>query len=134
MKDLSYQQRLQEINLPSLEYRRVRGDLIEVYKITHNIYDQLSTKSLLTIDNKKRTRLDTNPYRLTKPQVNKKQSLMFFTNRIVDLWNNLPLNVVNAESVNVFKNEIDNYLKTYMFSTNFSFNLYIHHNEETKFY
>jgi len=25
--------------LPTLKYRRLRGDMIEVFKITHNIYD-----------------------------------------------------------------------------------------------
>jgi len=26
--------------LPTLKYRRLRGDMIEVFKITHNIYDR----------------------------------------------------------------------------------------------
>ena len=28
------------LKLPTLKYRRLRGDMIEVFKITHNIYDQ----------------------------------------------------------------------------------------------
>ena len=35
MKDLDYPQRLEKLNLPSLEFRRLRGDMIEVYKILH---------------------------------------------------------------------------------------------------
>jgi len=31
-KDIIY------LNLPTLKYRRLRGDVIEVFKITHNIY------------------------------------------------------------------------------------------------
>jgi len=27
------------LKLPTLKYRRLRGDVIEVFKITHNIYD-----------------------------------------------------------------------------------------------
>ena len=27
------------LSSPSLEYRRLRGDMIEVYKITNNVYD-----------------------------------------------------------------------------------------------
>ena len=37
IKHLSYQERLKKLGLPSLEYRRERADLIEVYKIMNNI-------------------------------------------------------------------------------------------------
>ena len=37
VKHLSYQDRLQKLKLPSLEYRRLRGDMIEVYKIVHTV-------------------------------------------------------------------------------------------------
>ena len=68
MNDLNYHQRLEKLNLPSLEYRRVRGDLIEVYKITHNIYDPISTNVLFNMasSNPNYTRLNTKPYILTK--------------------------------------------------------------------
>ena len=36
---MSYTDRLQRLNLPTLKYRRLRGDMIEVFKITHEIYD-----------------------------------------------------------------------------------------------
>ena len=38
LKDLTYEQRLEKMKLPSMCYRRLRGDLIEVFKYTHNIY------------------------------------------------------------------------------------------------
>jgi len=31
--------RYMHLNLPTLKYRRLRGDMIEVFKITHDIYD-----------------------------------------------------------------------------------------------
>ncbi|XP_060068338.1 uncharacterized protein LOC132548490 [Ylistrum balloti] len=40
MQDMSYQDRLQKLNLPTLTYRRLRGDMIELYKITNGIYDK----------------------------------------------------------------------------------------------
>ena len=40
MKDLTYPERLRLLKLPTLSYRRVRGDMIELYKITHDIYDK----------------------------------------------------------------------------------------------
>jgi plasmid maintenance system killer protein len=39
MKNLSYEERLRKLELPTLSYRRLRGDMIEVYKIiVHSQY------------------------------------------------------------------------------------------------
>ena len=35
LKDKSYPERLTTLNLPSLEHRRLRGDMIDMYKYTH---------------------------------------------------------------------------------------------------
>ena len=39
LKHLSYEQRLRALNLPSLYYRRARGDMIETYTYTHAMYN-----------------------------------------------------------------------------------------------
>ncbi len=39
LKDMPYEDRLQALNLPSLAYRRMRGDAIEIYKYTHGKYN-----------------------------------------------------------------------------------------------
>jgi len=39
LKNKSYIDTIIHLNLPTLKYRRLRGDMIEVFKITHNIYD-----------------------------------------------------------------------------------------------
>ena len=39
LRDLSYEERLKIVNLPTLAYRRYRGDMIETFKITHGMYD-----------------------------------------------------------------------------------------------
>jgi len=38
-KKLSYVERLKQLQLPTLKYRRLRGDMREVFKIVHNYYD-----------------------------------------------------------------------------------------------
>jgi len=38
-KKLSYVERLKQLQLPALNYRRLRGDMIEVFRIVHNYYD-----------------------------------------------------------------------------------------------
>ena len=44
-KNLSYKTRLETLNLPTLAYRRLRGSMIEVYKIL-NVYDSEITPKL----------------------------------------------------------------------------------------
>jgi len=39
VKKLTYIDRLVHLGLPTLKYRRLRGDMIEVFKITKHKYD-----------------------------------------------------------------------------------------------
>ena len=48
LKDLAYEERLKKLKLPSMKYRRERGDMIEVYKFTHGLY---STPPPFVLDN-----------------------------------------------------------------------------------
>ena len=115
MANLEYSERLRKLRLPSLEFRRLRGDLIETFKITHDIYDSTTTKSLLTLSNITNTRC--HPYKLTKNSVRTLKYQKFFTNRIITNWNNLPQDIVTSENVNQFKNKIDEHFKNLMFQT-----------------
>ena len=40
LRHLDYKQRLIKLNMPTLKYRRHRGDMIEVFKILQGIYDK----------------------------------------------------------------------------------------------
>ena len=51
---LEYEQRLQKLKLPSLKFRRIRGDLINTYKIFHN--KDNTNKQLFQLTNESRTR------------------------------------------------------------------------------
>ena len=51
IKDLSYEERLRELNLPRLEYRRRRGDLIQMFKILYGIDDIDSSKFVTLNEN-----------------------------------------------------------------------------------
>ena len=112
-----YEKRLKILNLPCLEYRRLRGDMIEVFKMTHNLYDPATTSSLLTF-NIVNTR--SHNFKLLKPRVNTKQFQHFFTNRIINNWNNLPKEAVNASSLNCFKNFLDKHFHEHMYSIRFA--------------
>ena len=46
-KHLPYTERLKYLKLPTLKYRRHRGDMIETYKITHGLYDTAVMPNLM---------------------------------------------------------------------------------------
>ena len=116
LNHLDYEDRLKKIKLPSLEYRRARGDMIETYKITHNLYDQQTTQ-YFKIQKNSITR--GHPYKITKTTSRSSAHAHFFANRIINNWNSLPNNVVNAETINSFKNRLDKHWSEYQYKTNF---------------
>ena len=48
VKDLSYENRLKTLGLPTLEYRRDRYDMIQVYKALHDI-DDIKWQNMFTL-------------------------------------------------------------------------------------
>ena len=65
LRTLPYKERLINLQLPTLKFRRIRGDMIEVFKILSGVYDMHVCPNLLRSDNV-RTRgnclkLKTNP-------------------------------------------------------------------------
>ena len=50
------------------------------------------------------------PYKLYKQRVNLDVAKFSFGNRVCDEWNKLPADIVTSDSVNMFKNRLDNYL------------------------
>ena len=101
---LSYPERLAALNLPTLEYRRIRGDMIETFKILNNIYDSRVT-NFLSNSNFSTTR--GHNFKLFVQHANFNIRKWFFSIRIVDIWNRLPSNVVNASNVMCFEKRLD---------------------------
>lgn len=98
-----YQTRLRSTKLTTLETRRLRADLIEVFKIFKGI-DNIQPTELFDLGSvvtrghrlklfKRQCRLDSRKY--------------FFSERIVDSWNRLPAKAIDADTVNTFKGHID---------------------------
>ena len=59
-------------------------------------------------------------FKLLKPRVNTNIFLNFFTNRVINKWNGLPCKVVEADSLNSFKNYIDTYFKDFIYAIDFN--------------
>ena len=91
------------MNLPSMKYRRERGDMIETYKYTHGLYSVNS--SLFVLDTATTTR--GHKYKLKKLRCCSSLRQNFFSFRVVDSWNALPPDVVNAPSLQAFKCRLD---------------------------
>ena len=108
MSDLSYEERLQKLRLPTLVYRRARGDMIDTYKILQGIYDN-KVSSLFTRHETARTQTRGHSKKLFKSHSKLNLRKHFFTNRVINLWNNLPEKVVSAPSLNSFKNRLDSF-------------------------
>ena len=115
-KKLKYEDRLRCLKLPSLEYRRFRGDLIQAYKIAHKHYDRASVSNLFKFN--QNSRLRGHKYKLTKIITKKRKYQHFFSNRIVNSWNNLSEETANSKSINIFKNNIDKEFEELMYKTN----------------
>ena len=92
--------------------------MIETYKIIHNIYDSRTTSQLFTKKEVSVTR--GHPLQIVKARTNTKKFSLFFTNRVTNNWNHLPVHVVKAGTINSFKNALDKEWKGQMYQVNFS--------------
>ena len=104
LKNLPYETRCERLGITTLQKRRLRGDLIEVYKIIHgfenvnvNDYFEFNTGSTRT-----------NTYKLRKREhIRTVTRANAFSIRVVNPWNDLPEYVVSAPSIGAFKSRLD---------------------------
>jgi len=99
---LPYSERLQILQLTTLAERRSRGDLIEVYKASQGL-SQLSG-----VLNFSRSGLNV----LCKPGKSKDSKINrirrnFLNDRVMLIWNKLPIEVKISSSLNVFKSNLE---------------------------
>ena len=104
---LPYSERLRQLDLPTLRYRRIRGDMIEVFKIL-KYYDS-DPNQILQRHISSATR--GHSLKLAKKQSNSNLRLFSFSIRVINNWNNLSNHVVSSSNTNTFKNRLDSYWK-----------------------
>ena len=107
-RHLPYEERLQHFRLMTLKTRRLRFDLICVYRILNGFMNVDPSRFLpfwteihVVCGHAKKlflcfSRLDVRRH--------------FFSQRVISTWNELPISCVNAKSVNSFKLELDIFL------------------------
>jgi ribonuclease P/MRP protein subunit RPP40 len=106
MKGISYEERLKFLDMTTLETRRIRGDLIEVFKVLKGIED-VKEEQFFT-----REKGCTRGYelKLFKPSCCLDCRKYAFSNRVINTWNNLPSDVIACSTVFSFKHKIDAFL------------------------
>ena len=103
-RGLEYPERLRVLDLFSLDRRRLRGDLIEVYKIFNGMTD-LKPEDLFTLSNNPALR--GHPLKLAKPRARLNLRAASFSHRVVNNWNELSEMEVLATSLESFKRNLD---------------------------
>ena len=105
--DWSYEDRCRELKLPTLQQRRLRGDLIETYKILNGYEGSDYNKFFKLREGSTRGHY----WKLEKREhINSQVRQGWFAIRVVNPWNSLPSNVVNAPSIATFKTRLDEFL------------------------
>lgn len=105
LKDLLYEERLRKLDLPTLAYRRSRGDEIKTFKIIIQRYDQEYTEGLFQMRENDMTRGNSKKIFKSRARLNLRK--YSFPHRVVNNWNALPEWVVNSKTVFQFESGLN---------------------------
>ena len=101
-----YARRLEDLGLFTLEQRRLRGQLIETFKILRGISAVDPTDYFVLCANPTRN----HGWKVVPPRFSTALLENFMLVRICNVWNRLPANVVNSDTVDTFKRRLDRIL------------------------
>jgi hypothetical protein len=102
-----YSERISIMNLPLLSDRRKRGDVILVHQALTGDKNS-SIKHLFPLNDGGRTR--GHDLKLAKDNFRTSARQNFITNRVFDVWNSLPVEVVTSKTPLGFKSRYDSYV------------------------
>ena len=102
--NLSYEDRLKELQLFPLKDRRLRGDMITTYKMLNGLI-KVDLEQIVPTHGLSSTR--SHAQQLKGQLVKGNMRKNFFTQRIVLPWNNLSNDTISSDTVNTFKGNYD---------------------------
>ncbi|WP_411028220.1 hypothetical protein, partial [Salmonella sp. s60131] len=100
LEEMSYEERLRELGMFSLSKRRLRGDMIAMFKYLKGCHIEEGT-GLFSMASETRTR--GNGFKLQEKRFHLNIRKNFMTVRAVRQWNMLPRRVVESPSLEVFR-------------------------------
>jgi len=101
--DLSYHDRLNKLNLETLELRRVKSDLVLCYKVIFDIV-HLNKHDFFDIST---TTTSGHQFKIYKRFNSCSVRSHFFCERVVNIWNRLPVDSTDFGSLHRFRNSLD---------------------------
>ncbi len=107
LRDLSYEKRLKELKLQSLEKRRIRNDLVRTHKI---IFHQIDPEASELFKFSRRPGPRRSSLRLLQQTGRTRRKRDSFACRVVKYWNRLPLAVASVPDHLAFKRQLDTYI------------------------
>ena len=105
LKRKSYEERLEILKLPPLNFRFDRADLLLAYKMIRGTNPPLRPSDFF--ENSRTPWLRGHPFKLQKGKARLDLRRAAFSQRIVDKWNKLPIEVVSAPSSNLFAQKLN---------------------------
>lgn len=98
-----YGRRLRDLNLLTLDKRRLRGQLIETFKALRG-FNNIDFRQLFELSDNQR---NNHGWKVRAKRFRRRPCGDFMTYRICNVWNRLPAEVVNSPSVDTFKTRLD---------------------------
>ena len=101
----TYEERLRELGLPSLQARRLEIDMVQTYKLVNNMDMDKSELWFERADSRRVTRNNTGTvkHNLLPKRDQHEYKRNFFSSRVVESWNGLPVEVRDVPTVSCFK-------------------------------
>ena len=101
----NYEDRLKELGITTLEERRHQIDMVQTYRILHG-KDRVEPKTWFTMasEGERVTRLSADPLNIRHQNPRLDIRRHFYSQRVIDDWNSVPIDIKNSVSVNAFKN------------------------------